>query len=173
MAPHTTASVSAHLHGNVVDVELLALRSRHSELHILVGRVVLGLYPGPTLAGADHDTLLAVVAILHHAFHLDGSSGSIAINHRVVITGQCPLHGEGVATTQLNGVHGHIGYGSLVAQCGGYSTIDHTDSSCRDLGIDGLYQCTALVRHREGTLPVLLVNRQQDSFRSSNSHLSC
>ncbi len=49
-----TTTLCANLHSDVVDVELLTIRRRHRKLYILVGGVILSLYPGAAVAGADH-----------------------------------------------------------------------------------------------------------------------
>ena len=40
MAHHAITSMTTHLHGDVVDVEFLAVRGSDSELHILIRRLV-------------------------------------------------------------------------------------------------------------------------------------
>ena len=99
MASHTISTTSANLHGDMVDVEFLAVRGCDGKLHILVGRVILCFYPGTTVAGADHQPILPVVTILCHAIYFGIGGSRVTIDNGIVITGQCPCGGEGLAST--------------------------------------------------------------------------
>ena len=165
MTAHTTSTMTTHLHGDVVDVELLSVRSGYRELHILVGRVVLGLHPCTALAGAHHDTLLGVIAIFHHTLHLGGSGCGLAVDSGIVVALQSPVDGERIATTQFDGVHRHVGSRLLVAHRGGHRTIKQSCGGSVHLGIESFDDRSALVAHLQCRLPVLFVGRQQDTFR--------
>ena len=80
--------MTTHLHGDVVDVEFLAVRGSDSELHILVRRLVDEFRPGTAFSCADHDTLLSVIAIFHQSLNFGGSGGGTAVYHSIVIAGQ-------------------------------------------------------------------------------------
>ena len=173
MATHAITSVATNLHGDVVNVKFLAVRGCYCKLHILVGRVILGLHPCAALTGADHQTLLAVITILYHPFHFCIGSSGIAIDKSIVVTGQCPCGGKGDSATQLYGIHRYVGYSSFVAQHSSHRTIEHTSGSSSHLGIEGLDECAALVADLQRFLPVLFVGRQQDALRGRDGNGAC
>ena len=160
MATHAITSVATNLHGDVVNVKFLTVRGCYRKLHILVGRVVLGLYPCAAFTGADHQTLLAIITIFYHPFHFCIGSSRIAIDNSFVVTGQCPCGGKGDSATQLNGIHHYVGYSSFVAQRSSYLTIEHANGSSSHLGIEGFDECAAFVADLQRFLPVLFVGRQ-------------
>ena len=99
MAMHTAAISAANLHADAADVEFLALRTCNSKLHILVRRVVLCLHPCATFAGADQQTILGGITMLHHSCYLSSCCCGIAINNGIVIAGQRPGSSKRIATT--------------------------------------------------------------------------
>ena len=153
MTLQRTATLCLDFHGNIVDVEFLALRSSHRELHILIGGVVnAGSSPCTRTSGRCYQCAKAInIAVSLQSFVFYCCCCSIAVDGSLRFIGiiQCPCSRKRVATAQLNAIDGDSSIDRLRAYRCSNGTIEGTGSRDIHFGIERLDERAVLVVDRE------------------------